>query len=545
MRPITLSGFSGSNSAIDPRQLPESVGVLMTNAYPGLGDLRPLKNHTTVATVPTSPQRNTIHRMGRSAINDALYWLSWADVVTTTLGFGTDTTERTYYTGDGAPKWTNNDIGLSGGAPYPQASRLLGVPAPSTAPTVALTVDGTGTSATRYYVETFVNDLGWESAPSPVSVGVLARPGATLAISGLATPPGGSYGFTLRRIYRTQDGASGTAEFFFLREIAIGTTSTTDDARVLGELLPTEGWLPPPSTAFGIIALWNGMMALLNGKTLHISEAGFPYAYPLLYEKELKDEPVATAKWGQNLLVLTKGAPVVFLGQDPAGMVDLPPRVAQACRSARGAVGFSHGVAWPSTEGLAYIGDGGQGLLTKDILTPEQWRALNPDTMVAGRWQRFYVCSYDSGGGVLRGFMIDPLNPAGGIIYLSTGWNACQYDELADALYVLEGGNVRKFAGGTTHMAADFTSKQFLQVQPVTFGAAKVVARTYPVTLEVYAEGALKLTRSVASREGFTLPDGFMAEDWHVKVSTPAASATANNVQSIRLAARIQDFKGI
>jgi hypothetical protein len=545
MRPITLTGFSGSNQAINARQLPESVGVRMENCYPGLGDLRPLNNHTAVATVPTSPQRNTIWRMGRGAISDTQYWLGWSAIVNATLGFGTDTTERTYYTGDGEPKWTNNDIALSGGPPYPQTARLLGVPMPSVAPTIAMDVDGTGTAATRYYVETFVNDLGWESAPSPVSAGLLAKPGATVNLTGLNTPPAGNYGITLRRIYRTQSDTNDAAEFYFLREVAIGTTSTADDGRVLGELLPTEGWLPPPSNGYGIIALWNGMIAMLSGKTLHICEAGFPYAYPLLYQKELKDQPIATAKWSQNLLVLTTGAPVVFQGQDPAGMQDLPPRLSQACRSARGVVSFAHGVVWPSSEGLAYYGDNGQRLLTQDVLTPEQWRALNPDTMVAGRWQRFYVCSYDSGGGVLKGFMFDPLNPAGGIVYLSTGFNACHYDDLADQLYILVGGNVSKFAGAGTRMAGSFTSKQFLQVQPVTFGAAKVVASAYPVTFQVYADDVLKLTRSVTSREGFTLPDGFTAEDWQIKISTPSDSGTSNNVQSVRLAARIQDFKGL
>ncbi|WP_230685400.1 hypothetical protein, partial [Streptococcus pneumoniae] len=84
----------------------------------------------------------------------------------------------TYYTGDGTPKWTDNSIGLTGGPPYPQASRELAVPAPTTAPAIALTTDGTGTDATRYYVETFVNDLGWESAPSPISTGLVCKPGA-------------------------------------------------------------------------------------------------------------------------------------------------------------------------------------------------------------------------------------------------------------------------------------------------------------------------------------------------------------------------------
>ena len=90
MKPITITGFNGSNQAIDARQLAETVGVRMENAYPGLGDLRPLQDHLTVATVPTSPQRNTIWRMGRGAINDALYWLGWSGVVNVTLGFGAD-----------------------------------------------------------------------------------------------------------------------------------------------------------------------------------------------------------------------------------------------------------------------------------------------------------------------------------------------------------------------------------------------------------------------------------------------------------------------
>lgn len=542
MRPITISGFNGSNQAIEPEQLPETTGQYMENAYPGLGDLRALHQHLTVATVPTSPQRLTIRRMGRDAVNDALYWLGWSSVVHATTGFGNDTTERTYFTGDGPPKWTSNTIGLSGGPPYPQATRELAMPAPSTAPTVTLTTDGTGTEATRYYVETFVNDLGWESAPGPLSAPLVCKPGATVTVSGLATPPSGAYGFTARRLYRTQPGTGGNADFFFHSEVAIGTTTIIDSGQVLGELLATEGFLPPPSNGHSLLALWNSMFGMLSGdgKVLHLCEPGFPYAYPPRNTKQLKDKGVALTKWAQNLLVLTNGAPVVFQGQDPVGMQDLPSRLSQACLSVRGVVSFAHGACWPSNEGLAYYGDAGQRLVTEGILTPRQWRALNPNTMVAGRWGKFYVCSYDSGGGVLKGFMIDPLNPAGGIIYLSTGFNACEYDELADQLYVLEGGNIRKFAGGSAYQTASFTSKKFLQPKPEIYGAAKVIASEYPVTLEVYAAGALRHTRAVQNRNGFTLPDGFMAEDWHVKVS-----GAVRSIPVVRLAGRIQDLKGI
>ncbi len=538
MRPITLTGFSGSNSAVDPRQLPEAVGVYMANAYPGLGDLRPLNNHLTVATVPTSPQRRTIWRMGRDVASESLYWLGWSGVVSVTPGFGTDPTERTYYANDGTPKWTNNDIGLTGGPPYPQGSRELSVPAPTTAPTVVLDVNGTtGSDATRFYVETYVNDLGWESAPSPPSTGIVCKPGATLDITGLSTPPSGSYGLVARRIYRTQNDTGNSADFYLLREITIGTTTTEDDARVLGELLPTEGYLPPPADSTHILALWNSIMVVLAGKEVCFCEAGFPYAYPLRYRKELKSKGVGLAKFGQNVVVVTTGAPVLYQGQSPDGMQEMPPMMAQACVSATSVVSFPHGAAWASNEGYAYCGDRGQLNLTENVLTAEQWRALVPSTMVAGRWGRFIVCSYDDG--TRKGFMLDPLRPEAGIVWLTTGFNACYYDEISDQLFVLEGGNVRKFAGGTTKMTAVFWSKQYLQPFPMVFGAAKVVATGYPVSLEVWADGAQKLARSVASREGFTLPDGFTAEEWQLRLST------ANDLPVARMATRMQELKGI
>lgn len=536
MRPINLVGFAGSNFALNPRLLSESVGVSVTDAEPGQGDLRPLHDRLTVATVPTGTQRQTIYRMGRDVVSDANYWLSWSAVVTVMRGFdGADTTERTYYTGNGSPKWTDNIIGLSGGAPYPQAERELSVPAPSSVPTVSLTTDGTGTAGTRFYVSTFVNDLGWESAPSAVSAGLVAKPGAIVAISALPAAPAGNYGITLRRIYRTEPGTSGTSTFLFLREIAIGTTSTTDDARVLGEELATVGWNPPPSTASGLIGLWNEMAAAIYGKTVIFAEPSALYAWPAKYDFPLQNTPVALAKWEQNLLVLTTGAPVLLQGQDPNSMSETPAAMSAPCISARSVVEFEHGVVWASNEGLAYSGS--PTLLTQNIITPRQWAALVPSTIVAGRWHRFYVASYNDGSG-LKGFMFDPLAPQQGIWWLSAGFNACLYDKLSDRLYVLEGGNVRKFDGADTLLTAKFTSKKFHQVAPRNFGWGKVVATTYPVTCKVYADGVLKQTRTVTNENPFTLPGGFIAEDWQIEVQSAVGP-----VEAVRLAADVRDLK--
>jgi hypothetical protein len=222
--PITLAGFTGSAQAPDPRLLAESVGTLVLDAYPGTGDLRPLMQALAVASVPAGTQRRTIYRLGADAPNDASYWFQWTSDVSVRRGFdGNDATERVYYTGNGSPKWSNNAIGISGGPPYPQGERELSVPAPLAAPIVTLNTDGTGTQGDVFYVQTFVNDLGWESAPSPPSAALFVKTGAIVDISALEAPPAGNYGITLRRIYVTAPGTTSNAPFEFLREMAVAS----------------------------------------------------------------------------------------------------------------------------------------------------------------------------------------------------------------------------------------------------------------------------------------------------------------------------------
>lgn len=548
MRPITIAGFTGVNRALNPRLLAEEMGVAMTNAEIGRGDLRPLGVRSGVATVPASPQRKSIWRMGADVPSDANYWLSWSDVVSATQGFdGDDTTERTYFTGNGTPKWTNNVIALGGGAPYPQAARELAVPAPIQAPTLQLITNGTGTEANRFYVQTFVNDIGWESAPSAASVAVLAKGGASTTVTGLVEPPSGNYGITKRRLYRTQADATGDADFFFLAELDVTATEFTDTDQALGDALSTTEWLAPPENGFGIIALWRSMFAMLSGKTLHISPVGAAYAYPVRQDIELKDKAVATAKWEQNLLVLTTGRPVLVTGETPDAMSDMQLSLVQPCVSARGVAAMSDGVVWPSNEGLAFAGGGRQVLLTEGILTPTQWKALRPSTIVAGRYGRLYVASFDDGAG-RKGFIVDPSNPVA-FTFLDSGFDACHYDELADVLYVLEGGEVRKFDAGPEKLLATFRSKVFRQTVPVNYGYAKVLASGYPLTLRVWSDHKdpitqavthpLRLERHVQNGDAFTLPSGYVSEDWQVEI------VSQHDVQSVRLATDVTHLKGM
>lgn len=546
---VAVQGFGGANLAREAKLIPDNFGRDSVNQKPGRGDLRAWRMPLAVASVP--PGRQTIYRMGRDVASDANYWLSWPSVVHAVRGFDADDpTERTYYTGAGTPKVTDNVLALAS-PPYPTAARELGVPAPITAPLVSVTAAGTGTAETRYYVRTFVTDKGEESAPSPVSAPVTCQPGALLAIDNLGDPPAGNYGITLQRIYRTQTGTSGATTFFFMREVAIGVTSTTDDARALGEEIATTTWSTPPANLEHLIGLWNGMMAGISGRSVRFSEPFSPYAWPPGYEFLPADlTPVALAAYQQVLVALTNGKPIRLTGTDPTSMQDEAVELDQACVSERSVQAFGHGVLYASPDGVAYVGvAGGPRVLTAPFLTREDWQALNPSSIVAGQYEGLYQGSYTDAGG-LKGFVIDSVDPQG-IYFLSTGYAAYHSDRSQDALYALSGSSIGKWDAGASFMTVRFRSKVFHMPQACNMGYAEVVADTFPVTFRMWRSkrnavtGAMELVlakeRTVTSREPFTLPAGYLSDQYQFEIEAAAGIA----VQGFAVAETIDELKQV
>lgn len=535
MAVIRFSGFAGENRALEPKLLPDAVCTVSRNQKPGRGDLRPWKTPLTVASVPAG--RQTIYRMGRDVASDSQYWLSWTGTVHAVRGFDAeDTTERTYYTGDGAPKVTNNVMGLSS-APYPTTARPLGVPAPTTALTATVNA-GTwkGLENSYYYVYTYVNDWGWESAPGPVSAEVVKPTDATVSLTGFGVVPSGNYGVNKIRVYRTQSGATGATEFYFLRELALGTTSTSDDNRDLGELLPTATWLMPPADLRQLTALWNGMLAGISGNAVRLCEPYTPYAWPVAYDLVPPDSmPVAIGHFGQTVLVLTTGRPLLATGSSPESMDQAPLEMPQACVSAASVVSMGVGVAWASEDGLCWYGSGGPKILTAGLMTREDWQAIKPRTIIGRMYEGLYFGSYDDGTG-RKGFLINPMDPSG-LYFLDTGYATMHFDELQDQLYVLDGTQVRRWDAGSTAMTFMARSKVFRQPVPHNMGAAEVVASAYPVTFRLYADGALKHTQSVTSRDPFKLPSGYRAFDYQIEVEG------SQPVQGVAVASAVEELR--
>jgi hypothetical protein len=529
MAVIRISGFTGENRALHPMLLGAQVGTTSLNQKPGRGDLRPWRAPLTVATVGAG--RKTIYRMGRDTVSDTDYWLSWTGTVAVVRGYNSEgTAERTYYTGDGAPKWTDTNKALAGSPPT--ASRALGVPAPSGSLSFEA-AGGTGVTELRFYAITFVTDADQESAPgTPVSISCPVD--AAVTISGMATAPSGDYGINRLRLYRTETGSTGSASFFFLRELGVGTTSTTDDLRTLGEVLPTTTWLPAPGvpqggasnltepTLHGLIPMWNGMLAGISGRGVRFCEAFVPYAWPIGYEIEPADySPVALGVFGQTLVVLTNGKPGVIVGGSPESLDEQPVEFLQACVSARSVVSMGHGVAWAAPDGLAYIGSGGARIITAGLMTRDDWQALSPATMTGAMFEGRYFGFYEVGG-LQRGFCIDPLNPSG-LYFFDFGIDAVYVDDLQAAMYVLNGSSIKKWDAGAA-LSTTFRSKVFdLGRAHAGFACAEVIADAYPVTFKLYADGALVYTVAAANRRPFRLPGGYSASSVQVQIQSSGA----------------------
>jgi len=556
MARIRLTGFGGEVRALHPTLLPDAAATLSRNAQPGRGDLRPWKAPLAVASVPAG--RTSLYRMGRDVASDATYWLSWPGLVHAVRGFDPDdTTERTFYSGDGAPKVTDNVMGLAA-APYPTASRPLGVQAPASAPQVSATG---GTSEERVsvaYAYTFVTDWGWESAPSPPSALLSHAVDASVTISGFAAAPAGNYAINRLRLYRTATGSTAGTEFFFLREIAYGSTSSTDDGRTLGEVCPTTAWAMPPANLSFLTALWNGMLAGVSGNRVRFCEPYVAYAWPQDYEVIPPDaKPVALGVFGQQLVVLTNGRPLLVSGSSPEALdqqrIDLP----QACVAPRSVVSMGSGVAWASDDGLCWVGAGGARVLTAGLLLREDWQAMKPATMIGAYYEGLYLASFDDGAG-RKAFLLDPASPSG-LYLLERAFEAFHVDPIQDQLYGLSAGSVQRFHAGASLLSYRFRSKRFRAPQPLNFSSLEVQAESYPVTVRIDAQGlaastvsaviarlgavctapeptTLRTTLAVPSGEAQRLPAGFLATDWQVEIEGTAA------VQALSLATSVEEL---
>lgn len=513
---VSATGFTGANKLVHPRFLLETVGVEAVNMKPNAElQLVPWQQPLQVATIARTGAKS-LYRMGRDALTPGASWLSWTGRVHAMRGFdASDDSERTFYTGDGVPKWTDVTMGIAT-PPWPSAARLLAVPQPDAAPLLELYDDGEDDAEPRdlYYVYTWVNDIGWESAPSNPGM-FTSKSGAKVKMTAPATVPTGSYGVNRIRWYRTQTGASGTADFYFLAEFPINTALMLDEDPDLGESLPSSNWTPLADNATCLTDCWNQFAAALVDKTVRFCEPNYIYAWPLDYEYVLSNTPIGAAAFAQRLMVFTSAGAEVFTGSDPSAL-DQQPLSVPACVSERSIVSGDAFCMWVGRDGAYYYGTDGFKALTKGIIKEADWLAMSPETMVGCYLGGLYVLFYGADG-ARKGLVIDPSSDTAAF-WLDVGYDAAYWDKLLRKMYVLSGQNILEFDGGAAPMTAKFISKVFRQAQDVQPDWIEVLADG-SVHLTLTVDGVTRMDRSLTTGD-WRVPDGITGTDWQVELQT-------------------------
>lgn len=180
---MRITGFRGVLPRTSPRLIDDTAAETAENIVITSGEARPLAQPDSVYAPSKSGVKNTIYK----ADSDWFTWNEDVDVARSPL----PGTVKWAYTGENEPRLTTTALATTGsGNNYPAACRVLGVPAPVTAPTVTPDATGTGAAVSRYYVYTFYDDWDQESAISALSTLTTGKVDDKWAISGMdAAPP--------------------------------------------------------------------------------------------------------------------------------------------------------------------------------------------------------------------------------------------------------------------------------------------------------------------------------------------------------------------
>lgn len=520
---ITINQFMGIMPGVSPKLLAQNSAQIATNCYLKSGQLEPAKLPQNVG-VSLSSNTESIYWFNRSANGGSGYWFQWSSDVNAVRGpIANDSNLRTYFTGNGAPRFTIASLAQSGSGPYPSASRSLGIPAPS-APSAQGSIDEVPEGAqvvSTAYVITYVSDLGEEGPPSIPSNIVERWDGSNVTVADISIA-GGDFIVSAKRIYR----AELNGVFQYVGEVPASATSFVDSIETaqMGEPVPSTNWDAPNAAMIGLTALPNGILMGWWGNTLAFSEAYYPHAWPIDYRLALDFEIVGAAVSAYGVVVVTSGSPYLIAGSSPDSMSQSKLDVALAGVSKRSVVDMGDYVVYASANGLVAVGGTDARLISEQHITPEQFREIfKPDSIHAYRWDDRYLAFYDNGT-TSGAFSFHPQEG----FRLFTDYADCAFvDDQNGDLYIKQGDQLKKWNRG---IPASYTWKSKLFSVPAgqVFTCCKIDAQSYPVNCVFYADGVAVKTITINSRKAFRLPSLARYQEAEIQVS---GSAVIDSIQ--------------
>lgn len=279
----------------------------------------------------------------------------------------------------------------------------------------------------------------------------------------------------MKRLYRAVTGSS-TTTYYYVKEVAVATTSTNDDAgSAIGEALLTTDWDMPPVDLRGLITHPSGALVGFRSNELWFSEPTVPYAWNQDYRVTTDFDIVAIGLFGSTIVVTTEGSPYIVSGVDPSAMSPTKVDKPWPCLSKRSLVSMGDSVIWACPLGLAVIGSDGAQLATEQFFTVDEWRELEPDTMISGYYDSKYFAAYTTADG-MELLVFDRTREAT-ITRGDFTLNAIYSDAATGYLYVVVDAALKRWDADTSYrLPFTWWSKEFVLPVPVNVGAAKVEA---------------------------------------------------------------------
>lgn len=425
---------------------------------------------------------------------------------------------------------------------------------------------------TRSYVYTFVSAYGEEGPPSPATIKT-GNVGETwnLTIPDPTASQLSGRNITKKYIYRTITGSNGVATYYFVDELAVGTTGFNDtksDDDISGNnQLQSEGWSPPDATLRGWVAMPNGIIAAWKENEVWFCEPYRPHAWPAEYSVSVDYPVVGCGVMGQTLVICTTGSPWTATGVHPSVMSLAKINSYEPCVSGASIISTPGGVIYASPNGLVVAVPGDVRPLTNGLIGPAEWQSRNQITKLrALQFNTAYMAYEVPAVTGSKGVLIEPTQGerVGYTQLKSTSYTVASImpDPWSSAPLIIDTGKlyVLDQPDGTNLQPYLWRSKIFKIQKKVNLGAMKIYFNVpegaptltteviNPTTLtstmygivRVYGDGVLRYSKELrTSGVEFRLPSGFKAEEWQFEIEARVIVTDLQVASSSRELARV------
>ena len=551
---LTFSQLLGEIPKADSSLLSQQHSTYAYDVRLDRGTLRPFRQSQFYRVASKPGDQLSLYRFAAVPGDPESGWIfSWDTVVDVVRGpIADNVQDLTYWTGEEFPKYCDNSIATGVGV-LPANWYKLGVPAPEFGPTGAMKalpvelfpldpaepvdppppeeseepVDpeepvpdyGVGDASTevdRDYVVTFLQQLGelvMEGPPSDPSNVITVPSGAGVELQNIADPPSGPYPWSGKRLYR-RIYSGGQTRLVLVTELVLGTTEyfdTIPDAELPGDWLASTNFYEPDETMHSLGVLSNGLMFGAKDNDICLSEPYLPHAWNPFYRYPVPHKIVGMGQADNQIVAVTEKNPYLLVGTSPGAMSSVELKIDQGCLSKRSIISGSFGCCYASPDGLIIISNNGSGLVTGDLMTRDQWQALNPRSIIGAYNEGMYIGTYQKNDESYGTFMFDPANKDAGIRQVSQRFTAAYHDGLMDSLLVYDPDQeaVCLWDQGDDLMYSWISKANYFPI-PVCMTAVRVEADSYhDLTLRLYTGIGMTYAVQVTSNQSFRLPGGY------------------------------------